>query len=175
MCLAVAGRLDRTQLLPRDKQEVIDVETFAIFQALRVVDRRQESGHCYTIFVHSTTAIDSVRTDALGPGQSFAIAAMGACDRVLARDDEVTIRWVPAHIKMTGNEQADMYAKAAARWPVPYNDDDYVLDGLLTEARFSHMSCSATEARLRASAEWIASHVLPQRRYRHPPGRAFRR
>ena len=100
-------------------KEVFDAETFAIYQALRVVDRRQESGHCYTIFVHSTAAIDSVRTNALGPGQSFAIAAMGACDRVLARDDEVTIRWVPAHSKMTGNEQADMYAKAAARWPSP--------------------------------------------------------
>ena len=115
MCLAVAGRPDRTPLLSRDKQEVIDVETFGIFQALRVVDRRKESGHCYTVFVHSTAAIDSVRTDALGPCQSFAIAAMGTCDRVLARDDEVTIRWVPAHSKMTGNEQADMYAKAAAR------------------------------------------------------------
>ena len=89
-------------------KEVFDAETFAIYQALRVVDRRQESGHCYTIFVDSTAAIDRVRTDALGPGQRFAIAAMGACDRALARDNEVTVRWVPAHSSMEGNEQVDI-------------------------------------------------------------------
>ena len=37
------------------------------------------------------------------------------------------------------------------------------------------MSRSATEARSRASAEWIASHVRPERRYRPPPGRGLRR
>ena len=47
-------------------------------------------------------------------------------------------------------------------------------DGLLTEASLSHMSRSATEARLRASAEWIASHARPQRRYRPLPGRGLR-
>ena len=49
----------------------------------------------------------------------------------------VTIRWAPAHSKVTGNEQADTYAKAAARRSTPYNDDDDVPDGLLTEASLS--------------------------------------
>ena len=56
---------------------------FAIYQALRVLDRCQESGHRYTVFVDSTAAIDRMRTDALGPGQRFAIAAMEVCDRLL--------------------------------------------------------------------------------------------
>ena len=42
MRLAVTHWLDRALLLPRDK-EVFDAETFAIYQALRVLDRRQES------------------------------------------------------------------------------------------------------------------------------------
>ena len=35
---------------------------------------------------------------------------MEACDRILPRDNQVTIRWVPAHIKVEGNEKADAYA-----------------------------------------------------------------
>lgn len=77
------------------------------------MDQRQESGHPCTAFVDSTSAIDRVRTDALGPRQRFAIAAMGACDRV-ARDNEVTIRSVPAHHRAAVNEKADDNAKAAA-------------------------------------------------------------
>ena len=77
------------------------------------MDQRQESGHRCTAFVDSTSAIDRV-TDALGPRLRFAIAAMGACDRVLARDNEVTIRLVPAHYKAAVNEKANDNAKAAA-------------------------------------------------------------
>ena len=115
-----------------------------------------------------------VRTDALGPGQRFAIAAMEVCDRTLARDNEVTIRWDPAHSRVEGSEQADSYAKAAARRTAPCSNEE-VPDELLTEASLSHMSRSATEARFRASAEWIASHVCPERRYRSPPGRGLHR
>ena len=38
-------------------------------QALEILDRRQGSGHQYTVFVDSTSAIDRVRTDGIGPGQ----------------------------------------------------------------------------------------------------------
>ena len=111
MCLA--GWTGRRFHLGTNK-EVFGAETFAIYQALRIVDQRQESGHGYTVFVDSTAAIYRVRTDALGPGQRFAIAAMEVCGRVLARDNEVTIRWVPAHSKAAGNEKADELTKAAA-------------------------------------------------------------
>ena len=116
------------------------------------MDRRQESGHRYTVFVDSTTAIDRVRTDILGPGQHFAITAMEVCGRVLARDNDVIIHWVPAHSKVAGNEKADEYAMAAARRTAPCSDEE-VSDGFLTEARS------------RASAEWIASHVRSERRH----------
>ena len=43
------------------------------------------------------------------------------------------------------------------------------------EASLSHMSRDATEARPRATAEWIDSHVRAGRRYWPPPGRSLRR
>ena len=49
------------------------------------------------------TAVDRVRTDAIGPGLRFAIAAMEVCSRVLARDNEVTVRWVSALYGIAGS------------------------------------------------------------------------
>ena len=46
----------------------------------------------YTIFSDSTAAIDRIRTDTLGPGQRFAVAASEVCSRIAARDNEVTVR-----------------------------------------------------------------------------------
>ena len=73
-------------------KEVFDAEVFAIYQAPRVVGRRQEGSHWHTVFVDSTAAIGRVRADALGPVQRFAIAAMEVCGRVRACDNEVIIR-----------------------------------------------------------------------------------
>ena len=78
-------------------KEAFGAEVFAIYQELRTADQRQESGYRYTVFVDSTAAIDRVRTDAMGPGQRFTIAAMEVCGRLLARDNKVAIRWIPAH------------------------------------------------------------------------------
>ena len=49
-----------------------------------------------------------------GPGQRFAVAAIKVCTRLLTRDNEVAILWVPAHHGVPGNEKADEYAKSAA-------------------------------------------------------------
>lgn len=39
---------------------------------------------------------------------------MEACTRLLARDNEVIIHWVPARHRIPGNEKASDYAKTAA-------------------------------------------------------------
>ena len=67
---------------------------------------------------------------------------MKVCGRLLVRDNEVTICWVPAHSKMAGNEKADEYAKAAARRLATCSDDE-VPDELRQEASLSHMSTEA--------------------------------
>ena len=57
-------------------KEVFDAEVFAVWQALRVLEQRNERDREYTIFVDSTSAITRVRDDARGPGQRFGVAAI---------------------------------------------------------------------------------------------------
>ena len=60
---------------------MFDAEVFAVYEALRALDQRRESGRGYTVFVDSTATMDRIRTDEAGPGQRFAIAAAEVCDR----------------------------------------------------------------------------------------------
>ena len=96
-------------------------------------------------------AIDWVRIDAPGLGRRFAIAATEVCDLIITRDDEVTIRWVPAYHEIAGNEKTGKFAKAAAGQTAPRSDD--VPSELRWEANLPHTTRSATETRLRATAE----------------------
>ena len=82
---------------------VFGTEVYAIYRALRILNQRQESGHRYVIFVDSTSIIERIRTDAFGPGQRFDIATMEVCSRILARENKVMVRWVPAHYELAGN------------------------------------------------------------------------
>ena len=62
-------------------KEAFDAEVFAVWQALRALEQRNESDCEYTIFVDSTSAITRVRDDARGPGQRLGVAATGRAPR----------------------------------------------------------------------------------------------
>ena len=109
-------------------------------------------------------AINRVRSGAVGSGQHLARAAIEVCSRILNRDNEVTALWVPAHVGIAGNE-ADRLAKGAAEGQTHEAADEYKW-----EASLSHPSRVATENRSRATTQWAASHVRPERRYRPPGG-----
>ena len=104
----------------------------------------------FTIFVGSTSAIDRVRSDSTGAGQSFAIIAIERCSQAMTRSNEVIIRWVPAHHGITGNEKADEFTEAAAEGSGP---DNTVLDELRWETGLSHMTRVAAEGRSRRMAQ----------------------
>lgn len=99
-----------------------DTEVYAIYQAFRVTDQRQENGHRYIILINATATIDRLRTDATSPGQRFATATMEAYSRVLGRGNSVTIRWVPSHQGVADNEKADEYVSAAAERSAPQGE-----------------------------------------------------
>ena len=148
-------------------KEVFDGETLAIYQAPRDPDQRQESGHRYTAPVDSTSAINRVRDDALGHGQRFAVAATEVCSCILARDNDITIRWVLEHSGAAGNEVADEYAKSVATGDAPVETEG-IPEGYINETSLSHLTRVATEARSHGAAEWISGHFRPERRYRPP-------
>ena len=126
----------------------------------------------YTIFVDSTSATTRVRDDAQGPGQRFGAAAIEVEARLAAAGKRVTIRWVPAHAGAEGNEVADQYAKDAATGRA---HRERLQGGFSEETSLAHMTRFATEARSKATSDWIAGHVRSERRYRPPPGKGVRR
>ena len=153
-------------------KEVFDAEVFAVWQALRALERRNERDREYTIFADSTSAITRVRDNARGPGQRFGVAAIEVETRLTAAGNRVIIRWVPAHAGAEGNEVADQYAKNAATGRAP---GERLPEGYAVETSLAHMTRVATEARSSATREWIEEHVRPVRRYRPPPGKGIRR
>ena len=118
-----------------NNKEVFDAEVFAIYQALLWIEGHQGAGGRFTIFADCPAAIERVRTDALGPAQRFAVAAIEVCDRIHARGGQITIRWVSSHVGIEGNETAGRYAKAAAERSAPCRDVAAPED-LLSEASF---------------------------------------
>ena len=111
-------------------------------------------------------------SDDRGPGQRFAVAAIEVCSRIIASDNSVTIQWVPAHSGAAGNNVADRYTKSAAAGEEPV---EAIPEGYAGETSLSYMTRVTTEARSKETAEWIAGHVRPQRRYRPPSGRGLKR
>ena len=95
-------------------KEVFDAEVFAIYQTLKVCDNDQYSNHRYAVFSDSQSAIQCIRYDTLGPGQQWARAAIEICSRLVSRQNEVSILWIPTHAGVEGNEMADQFAKEAA-------------------------------------------------------------
>ena len=145
-----------------DNKEAFDTEVFAIYQALKIFEARQQSGRKYTIFSDSQPAIRRAMTDSLGPGQQWARAIIEVASRLVASDNEVRVMWVPAHRGVEGNEIADRAAKEAAE-----NRAHDVSDEIRWQTSLPHLSGRATEGRAGATSQWVADYVRPERRY-HP-------
>ena len=104
---------ERGIYLVRNK-EVFDAEIHAVYQAMRTLDNRDESGQRYTIFSDSQAAISRIQHDRTGPGQAQALLIIEVASTIADRDNHITIRWTPSHAGVEGNERADRRARGAA-------------------------------------------------------------
>ena len=68
---------------------IFDAEVYAIYQALRIFEERQQTGRKYTVLSDYQPAIRRVLTDALGPCQQWARASIEVATRLISRGNEV--------------------------------------------------------------------------------------
>ena len=122
---------------------------FAIWQARLALEQTKESGREYTI------DISHHRGYGRRTGRGSASASPPSRMRHDLRPQAtglLCIRWVPAHAGAVGNEVADRHAKGAATGRAPSEE---LSEGYAGETPLSHMTRVATEARSKATTDWI--------------------
>jgi RNase H len=80
---------------------------------------------CLTIFLDSQVAIKRTLNDNLGPRQALAVEIITIAKWLKEKDIQVSIRWVPSHSGIEGNEKADLLAKKTSKQPKSAQIDDY--------------------------------------------------
>ena len=81
--------------------------------ALRAGWTNSYSVNC-TVPSDSTAAIVCARSDNTGPGQRPVAAIIEVCGRLSSRENTLTLRWVPSHLGVEGDETADGWTRSAA-------------------------------------------------------------
>ena len=149
---------------------MFDAELYTLYRATKILEERGEEGQNCIIWTNSTAALNRAASDEMGPGQRFALALMEVHSRLASRWNALTLRWVPGHMGVEGNEVRDQWAGEAAE-----SLGDAVPKAYLRETSFAHRTRATTEARSAGVSEWIMDHVDRRRRYCPPKGQKLRK
>jgi len=107
----------KTREFPLDKgHEVFDAELLGVVRAVQLAEIVGDQKPV-TILLDSQAAIARPRHTQPGPGQALVIQAHALAKILHARGRQPTVRWVPGHAGVEGNERADQLAKQAAGKP----------------------------------------------------------
>lgn len=111
-----------------------------------------------------------IQHDRTGPAQTLSRKAIQISESLVSRGNTITLRWVLAHLGVEGNERADAVAKRAAE-----GEEGRVEPPFIQEASLSYLNRKVTEARSKATSNWIREHSGQRRRYRPPTGGKVRK
>ena len=95
------------------KLEIMDAELIAAYQALKCL-RTGPQGEDIHIFIDSQAALKRLQKISLTGGQRICYKITELCKQ-LAKQNKVSISWVPGHREIQGNEHADRLAKAGLK------------------------------------------------------------
>lgn len=114
----------------------------------------------------SAAAIDRIRSDTLGPVQRFAAASIEVCSRTLGRKKRRHGPLGAATPGHRGQRGGGQICQCRGRGGSPA---DAVPNDYRREPSLSYMTRAFAETKNRATAQWIADHVKPERKYSPPP------
>jgi ribonuclease HI len=92
---------------------VYNGELEGVVRAIEYASSVAERGVHFDIYCDNQAAIYRLKTPSDNPGQSSQIKAIEASKAILAKGASITIKWVPGHTDIRGNEEADKLAKLA--------------------------------------------------------------
>ena len=98
-------------------KEIFDAEIWGISEAIKVAEQRsREVLHSLviSIFYDSQTTINNLREDHSSGGQALKRQIYQKTEWQVQQGYDISIRWIPGHSKIEGNEKADRAAKEAA-------------------------------------------------------------
>ena len=90
-------------------------ELTAIVRGLEILALRDGPGSRFRIFTDSQAAMQRLRSDNSGPGQSLARRGILLAQAIVSwRQSSVSVHWVPGHSGVEGSEMADLCVGKAA-------------------------------------------------------------
>ena len=100
-----------------DNKEVFDAEVFAIYQALRIFEARQQSGEEYTVFSDRQPAIRRAMSDSLGEGQYWVRAIIEVATQLVANSKRGLGPVGPSSCRHQGKQGRGWHGQRGSRGP----------------------------------------------------------
>lgn len=91
---------------------IFTAEVIALWQALRIVKQRRETRDVI-IWTDSESSIKALENNNINAYENIYVLQIKKMYHELTKVKKIVFAWVPAHIRVTGNERADQLAKEA--------------------------------------------------------------